>query len=187
MALALTACSPAEQAALTLNSATGRPVLVLALCEKETITSVRLSEATSNGGVYRVGRELWAIDARAPSRLSRFIVGEVPPGFTETVALVGPLPKEMVLRASVTGGLAAHHGEHFELEDLRDGTLTRYGRPTSMDTLEDAVRANCGSFLESFGVPGWTVGVAVGALIAGALSVTVLLVRRRSRRLSIPT
>ncbi len=187
MPLALTACSPAEQAALTLDGASGRPVLVLALCEKETVTSVQLSEATSEGSVYRVRRELWAIEAAEPSRLSRFVVGEVPPGFTERVALDGALPREMVLQASVSGGLAAHHGEHFELDDLRAGGLMRYGRPTSMDVLEDAVKANCGSFVEGLGLPSWTMGAAIAALVAGALSVTLLLARRRSRRLSAPT
>ena len=187
MALALTACSPADQAALTLDGASGRPALVLALCEKEAVTSVQLSEATSKGSLYSVGRELWAIEAAAPSRLSRFVVGEVPPGFTERGALDGALPKEMVLQASVTGGLAGHHGEHFALEGLRDGTLMRYGRPISIEALEDAVKANCGGFLESFGLPGWTAGVAAGGLIVAMIWVTVPLMRRRSRRLSIPT
>jgi hypothetical protein len=186
MALVLTACSPADQSALTLDGASGRPVLVLALCAEETVTSVQLSEATSKGSDYQAGRELWAIEAAAPSRLSRFVVGEVPSGFTERVALDGALPKEMVLGASVAGGLAVHHGEQFEFEELRQGTLMRYGRPTSVDPLEDAVKANCGTFLESFGVPGWTVGVAVGAFVVGAFSVIVLLVLRRPRRSSIP-
>jgi len=55
-----------------------------------------------------------------------------------------------------------------------------------MQALERAVKGNCGNFLETVGLPAWTVGLAGGALVAGALFITVLLVRRRSRRRSIP-
>lgn len=181
LAFSLTGCSPAEQGAVTRDETSGLPALVLALCDGEGITGVRLNEASLDGAVFTRGRDLWAIEAPTPQRLLQFVVGQVPPGFVERVHLDSSLPGKMVLTAEADGGLGAAHGGYFESEKLRNGILLSGGREVSADALERAARRNCSDgFLEAMGLPGWLGWFLLGG-VASAMGLGVAaLWRRRS-------
>jgi len=156
----------------------GLPALVLALCEGEGITGVRLYEASLDGVVSTTGRVLWAIEAQTPQPTLRFVVGQVPPGFVERVHLDSSLPGRMVLTAGAGGGLGAAHGGYFESEELQDGVLLRGGREVSTDDLDRAARSNCSDgFVEKMGLPGW-VGWVLLAGLASAVGVGVVALGR---------
>lgn len=179
VSFSMTACSPADQGAVTRDETSGLPALVLAFCEGEGITGVRLNEASLDGAVVTTGRTLWAIEAPSPQPTVRFVAGQVPPGFVERVPLGPSLPGRMVLTAEAEGGLGATHGGYFESEDLQDGVLLRGGRKISADDLERAARSNCtDGFLETMGLPGW-VGWALLGGVASATGIGAVALWRR--------
>ncbi|HEV3364297.1 MAG TPA: hypothetical protein VG795_09190, partial [Acidimicrobiia bacterium] len=170
----LTACSPADQGAVTRDGPSGLPALVLALCQREGITGVRLYEASLDGDVFTTGRVLWAIEAPTPQPIMRFVVGQAPPGFVERAHLDPSLPGRMVLTAEADGGLGAAHGGYFESKELQDGILLRGGREVSTDDLEKAARSNCSDgFVETMGLFDW-VGWVLLAGLASAMGVGVV-------------
>jgi hypothetical protein len=188
--LGLAGCSPANQGAVTLDAATGRPALVTALCEGEGIAAVRLAEATSAAGHYEEGATIWRIEARRGQRLSRIVVGEVPVGFVETVALDGAeLPAEMVLAAESDGGgraIAHDLGGFVVRDELEVGVLVQGQTTPSESDLARHARANCSrSLFAQLGLPPWLDWVALGLLVTLAATSGGLMVRRGRRRRSV--
>ena len=93
LAVSTAACTPADQAALTVDERTGAPVLVIALCPGEVVEAVRLSVASADeDGFFEEGELLWRVEAEAPEHLTEVVAGVVPPGFTEEVALADLQP-----------------------------------------------------------------------------------------------
>lgn len=85
-AVALGACSPADQSAVTLDMATGRPTLILVLCPGEVVSAVELSAAATNADGFAVdGEVLWRATASEPQRVTRIVAGVSPAGFTDAV------------------------------------------------------------------------------------------------------
>ena len=185
--LGLAGCSPANQGAVTLDAATGRPALVTALCEGEGIAAVRLAEATSGAGHYEEGATIWRIEAQPGQRLSRIVVGEVPNGFVETVALdSADLPAEMVLAAESDGGgraIADDLGGFFVRDELEAGVLVQGQTTPSEGDLARHARANCSrSLFAQLGLPPWLDWIALGLLVTLAATAGGLVVRSERRR-----
>ena len=176
--VALTGCSPANQGAVTLDAGTSRPALVLALCDDEFVTAVRLNEATTDSyGNSQEGAELWRIEAVGPQRLTRFVVGVVPPGFVERKTLPPQLPPKLLLEAEMAGGLGAFHGSFFEPSDLQAGVLFQEGRRVSEAELRRAARGNCTSNPAVLvGLPTW-----VGWLLIPVFALGVFLLAKGLR------
>lgn len=166
-ALALAGCSPLNQGAVELDEATGRPALVLALCEDEVVERVELRDPTVRGNT----RLLWAARADRPRAVERVVVGNVPSGFTEEVPLAEDLPPRLSLRAEVEGGLASRHGGSFRLAALDE-------REVSMDQLRDHARANCSNnLLDRLGLPRWLWYFPLGMLVLAGVIIAVLVKR----------
>jgi hypothetical protein len=186
----LVGCSPANQGAVTLDAATGRPALVTALCEGEGIVAVRLAEATSGAGHYEQGATIWRIEAQSGQRLSRIVVGEVPDGFVVTVALDGAdLPAEMVLAAESDGGgrgIAGDLGGFFVRDELQAGVLVQGQTTPSEGDLARHARANCSRGLfAQLGLPPWLDWIALGLLVTLAAAAGGLVMRSARRRRSV--
>lgn len=189
LAATMAACTPADQAAVTVDERTGAPVLVLALCPEEGVEAVRLSvAATDEDSLLEEGELLWRVEADAPERVTQVVAGVVPPGFTEEVALADLPPRRpMVMVAEVTGGLAAEHGESlsFRIADLSPGRLMQFDLLTSRDDLLGTAKANCSSNpLAAIGVSPLVQLALLGAfgLVCTTAFVGWLLVMRRHRR-----
>jgi len=189
-ALVLVGCSPLNQGAVTRDRATGRPALVLALCDGEAVEAVQLM---SGYGAER--RVLWRIEARRPRRITRIVVDEIPPGFVETVARQGSLPRgstRMVLAADMTGGKAASHSGSFRLDELRTGVLLHntLASETSEGELRRSARINCSNnLLLALGLPEWStwaVWAVPLALVCAYVAVKVLRLRRAASATSAP-
>jgi hypothetical protein len=184
--IVLAGCSPVNQGAVTKDRATGRPALVLALCDGEAVEAVELEHRTTRGArVEEEDRVLWRIEARQPRRVTRVVVGEVPSGFVEVVSLpVSPLPPDMSIGAEMTGGSAAQHGHAFERDELRDGALLKqFGQATSEGELRRSARINCSNNpLLALGLPEWSTWALPAAAIAGVLGIALLVGRSRRRR-----
>lgn len=191
--IVLVGCSPVNQGAVTKDRATGRPALVLALCDGEAVEAVELERRTTRGAAIDEDGVLWRIEARQPRRITRVVVGKVPSGFVEVVPLeTSSLPTDMALRAEMTGGTAASHGASFELDELRAGVLLKqFGQTTSEGELRRSARINCSNNpLLALGLPEWSTWALPAAAIAGVLGVALLVVRsqrRRRRRFPDPT
>lgn len=191
LAATTTACTPADQAALTVDEPTGRPTLVIALCPDEVVEAVRLSvESTDEYGSPQEGELLWRVEAEAPERVTQIVAGVAPPGFTEEVALADlPPGRRMVMVAEVSGGLAAEHGEasSFRITDLAPGRLTQYDRQVSRDDLVRTAKANCSNTpLGAVGVSPLVAAGLLGALGLGTAAGAARLLMARRRRRSIP-
>lgn len=182
-ALGLTACSPANQGAVTLDAQMAKPALVLALCDGEEVLAVRLSVATtSRDGFPEVGDELWRIEAESNQRLTRFVLGEVPPGFVERKSLSPQLPPRMFFNAETKGGLGGSHGSSFERSELKAGVLVQGGQRVSEKGLRRSARENCTSNLFVLvGLPGWLGWLTVPTIALGLL-LAVRTIRRRRRQ-----
>ena len=182
-ALGLTACSPANQGAVTLDATTGKPALVLALCDGEGVRAVRLSVATTDrDGFLEVGDDLWRIEAEGKQRLTRFVLGEVPPGFVERKPLSIPLPPSVFFDAETEGGLGGSHGSSFERSKLESGVLLQGGQRVSEKSLRRSARVNCTSNpFVLVGLPAWLVWVTA-PMIALGLLLGMRTIRRRRRQ-----
>jgi len=143
VALVLPGCSPADQGAFTLDETTGRPVLVVALCDGEHITGARLTVPGPEDDGSTVP-PLWEVSATKPTEVDRIVAGTAPPDFVETV---GPLtevpPGTLIFDVEVDGGLAGGHGGFVEPAELEQGRLSRYGRSITLGELQRAARSNC--------------------------------------------
>jgi hypothetical protein len=80
--------------------------------------------------------------------------------------------------AEMDGGLAAHHGDTFRAADLRVGSLRRYERNVSHDTLARYARINCSRFPPWQAFPHWVIAGLLSAVVGSAF----LLWRRPWRR-----
>lgn len=180
--LSMTACSPSNQGALTLDAQTNRPVLVLVLCPDEAVTHVMLDEVTIKNDVYGEGKTIWEIEAETPQRLTHYVVGQVPPGFRETISLAtSKLEGDLHLTARLTGGLAVAAGDVFRPGELRANVLLHYGQPATFKDLENAAVENCSSNpFVSLGFPAWSWIPVLGILGIGVI--TLVLVTRSKRR-----
>lgn len=191
--LVLVGCSPVNQGAVTRDRATGRPALVLALCDGEAVKAVELEHRDTAGARIEEDRVLWRIEARQPRRVTRVVVGQVPSGFTEVVPFqVSPLPMNMSLGSEMTGGTAASHGAAFERDELRDGVLLENsGQVTSEGELERSARINCSdNILLRLGFPEWSTWALPAAALAFVLGIALLVGlsqrRRANRALRLP-
>jgi len=182
LAGALSACSPIEQSAVTIDPSTGLPVLALAFCSGESVMAVTLREFDADS--YSPGRPLWQIWAIGDGRqLSRFAVGETPPAFRETIALELPSPVELLeLTATFDDGF--DYGEVFAMNELQPGILLRSGEPIDERELQAGADAACSlNPLTGFGLPGWLlIPFAAGSVAALAVIVHDTVSRRRRRR-----
>jgi hypothetical protein len=170
----LSGCSPANQGAVTLDEASGRPALVVALCENERISAVTLSGSDEYGDPTD---QRWKIEADEPRPLTRFVVGEVPAGFTVVDPLdEGELRGEMVLEARIDESMALDHGGSFEFDELRSGVLTDGGSTSTQHELDQAAEANCSNnWLAGVDLPRGPLLALAGALLAFVAGGFVLL------------
>ena len=181
----LAGCSPMNQGAVTLDEASQQPMLVLNYCDDEGIQAVRVAEADLDGQVYEEGRTLWRIEATEPQQVDSVVVGVVPDGFREVVALSGDLPDGLVMMAENAGdgAVAAEQGSgYFRLGELRPGVLLQGGNERSLAALQSDRDANCSqSLFGSFGLPTWLDGIAAVVVVLGILVAIVAGVRARLR------
>lgn len=186
LVVVLCGCGPLDQSATMLDERTNMPSLVLALCADERVEAVRLTAVELTDYSYEEGETLWLIEADEPQALERFVIGEVPVGFDETIPLSDNLPDDLALFAETDGGSARMHGGPFTTSELRPGVLMRGDFEATQSDLEHDADVNCtSSFFGSFGLPKWLDKVAVVALgIAGAAGVVMAIrsARRTKRR-----
>jgi hypothetical protein len=176
--LSLGACSGTGPAALTLDSSSRLPVMVLGLCEEETVQTVTLSAIDRDDEVYRPGRPIWRIVADGGERQTHFTAGIVPFGFHETVPLdKSRLDGDLQFRAVSDGGAWAAHEEVFKMSELRQGVLLQYGRPIKEPDLAADGRASCDPLGAA---PPWLF-IVFATGVVGSLLVILTDVRRRRR------
>ena len=181
--LLLAGCSPENQGAVTLDDDSQLPKLVLAFCDGEGVTAVRLTEARLGDRYYEEGRTLWRIETAAPRPIPTVTAGDVPEGFREVVPLATDLPDDLVMTAENGGGVAAEQGGGpFSLSELDTGVLIQDGARASSSDLRRNARTNCGSsFFGSMGLPTWLDPVAAGAVVAAAIIGIVQDLRYRAK------
>jgi len=188
-------CGPEDQSSLVLDAESGRPAIRVVLCEKQSITSVRLLASTYDRDSFERtdGEVLWEI-ASEPSDVERssviiteIVVGDTPEGFQEIVPLNAyDLPQQMTLFASIPGSESgSRNGSSFTMDNLSTDRLFGYHRSDDDLRLQGGATCHPG-ILNRMGLlvddPSWLgallTTLAVGIVLLGGM----LLVRARRRR-----
>lgn len=175
------ACSPVEQAAVTLDSRTGNPALVLSLCAGEGVSSVELQELDNEGEPRKL---LWRVESASAITVERVVVGQALDSFSTEIALEQTLEANQSLRltAALEGGMAATANATFAVGELKAGQLLRHGVPITSAELDSVSSSNCDT--EALGLRIW---IGIFAAIFVFLVLPLLVAARRSwRRESAP-
>jgi len=181
----LVGCTPANRGAVTLDEATGRPALALALCKGESVTSVYLHRVTVHESGFEVGDILWSIRALSEHHQTNFVIGQVPPGFAETTPLAPQLPEHMRLNATTDDG--PRHGSTFELGQLKKGVLVQDGSEVSEQSFRASALDSCkpSIFSDGLRLSGFVRLVVVAAIASLMFMgvVFVVAIKKRPRTL----
>jgi hypothetical protein len=169
---------------VTLDERSSLPKAIVALCDDESVESVRLVRLEHGSRT-----PIWRVDGHGTGDIFQVVVGEVPPGFTEVVPLAHDLAGDLGLITDTAGGKAADSEQYFRIDELRVGVLDdgRYkSRNVTIGDLRTRAQLNC----DPFGIPwdeaplGLKAMYVAGAFVAltGAVAIGVLAVRLTRRR-----
>lgn len=103
-------------------------------CPGEVVTTVEVLEPVGNVIADDDDVEYWRIDSREGVQISRVVVGNVPDGFSETLALRGALPPNSELAVVVDTDLRPQPHVIFRLSELRESEVLSgpgYSEPES--------------------------------------------------------
>ena len=181
-ALGLTACSPANLGAVTLDAQTAQPALVLALCDGEEVLAVRLAwPQPAAMASFRSVRSYGELRRRA-SNDSRGSCSARFRRASPSASLFPQLPPRMFFDAETKGGLGGSHGSPFEGSVLKAGVLMQDSQRVTEKSLRRSARETCTSNLFVLvGLPGWLGWLTVPVIALGLLFV-VRTIRRRRRQ-----
>jgi hypothetical protein len=182
--LFLTSCIAASRIGVQAGATPGSIAIKIVQCsptDSVSVTGVSLIRPRAKDASFdeRGATILWRIESKG-ANVTEFIVGQIPPGFTEQVPLHSTPNPDDTLTAVVNAGFLWY--DYFQPRALTSTQVIYQGRPVSVSTFVNGARSGGGCSSEP------TVGrVALGLIPLLAL-VTVLgtLVRRNSRRKRAP-